>query len=498
MPRKSTATRTINPLPFGDLEPHRFEDLVRNLIYDFKRWRSIEATGRAGGDEGFDVRAWEQTAEVLELDQQDEEPVTPPMEGNLWKIQCKREKQLGPSKVRAIIDEGVTKGEQLYGYILVAPTTFSKQSYDVFRNELRVKGVMEFYLWGKSELEDMLFLPKNDNILFAFFGISLVTRKRSLTADIKFSINNKNKLLRILGDGDPERQVYKQILVRDLKDTHYPYKAEYEDFDRLPRWKEYTAIRFHPSGLIVDVAKRFAYVDLRNKKFDFVEAVNLFRRHSDDIEERKKSHKKEQEVRSFWKYLPRANQAYFLVEGVICFDDMAAIDEKGDCSFALPHIFVDFKVQSGPFRGFFHSLKVGQEEIPLRDEYERISFFPKVFDPSPKGKIYKDRSVDFDEVTRRRFTSEYFTKSIFDVNGKYSYLKPGDVIRVVGIEPLVAGEETFIEVTHKYQADAKDYLKEHPADRDLIETQIGRKLRDTEKLTVLEFEKLSSWQLKEM
>ena len=198
-----------------------------------------------------------------------------------------------------------------------------------------------------------------------------------------------------------------------------------------------------------------------------------------------------------WKYLPRANQAYLLVQAVICFDDMAAIDEKGDSFFALPHIFVDFKARSGPFRWFFYSLKIGQEEIPLRDEYEKISFFPKVFGPSPKGEIYKDRSVDFDEVTRRRFMSEYFTKSIFDVDGKYAYLKPRDIIRVAGIEPLIAGEETFIEITHKYQADAGDYLKRHAAERDLIETQIGRKLKDDEKLTVLEFETLSSWQLKE-
>ena len=34
---------------------------------------------------------------------------------------------------------------------------------------------MEFYLWGAGELEDMLYQPKNDHILFAFFGISLTS-----------------------------------------------------------------------------------------------------------------------------------------------------------------------------------------------------------------------------------------------------------------------------------------------------------------------------------
>ena len=55
----ASVTKTINPLHFEDLEPHRFEDLVRQLIYDFRNWNALEATGRAGSDEGFDVRGRE-------------------------------------------------------------------------------------------------------------------------------------------------------------------------------------------------------------------------------------------------------------------------------------------------------------------------------------------------------------------------------------------------------------------------------------------------------
>ncbi len=52
-------TRTINPLSFGDLEPKRFEDIVRSLMYSFKNWHSLELTGRSGSDDGFDIRGWE-------------------------------------------------------------------------------------------------------------------------------------------------------------------------------------------------------------------------------------------------------------------------------------------------------------------------------------------------------------------------------------------------------------------------------------------------------
>lgn len=55
----AVVTRTTNPLPFQDLEPKRFEDLIRQLAYDFRQWRRLEATGRSGGDDGFDARGLE-------------------------------------------------------------------------------------------------------------------------------------------------------------------------------------------------------------------------------------------------------------------------------------------------------------------------------------------------------------------------------------------------------------------------------------------------------
>jgi len=52
---KPIVTRTFAPIHFEDLNPHRFEDLIRELIYDFRDWQSIEATGRAESDDGFDI-----------------------------------------------------------------------------------------------------------------------------------------------------------------------------------------------------------------------------------------------------------------------------------------------------------------------------------------------------------------------------------------------------------------------------------------------------------
>lgn len=93
-------TKTLGPLHFEDLEPHRFEDLVRKLVYDIRDWQSIEATGRGGSDAGLDIRAYER-AGAAERDPNEEEPSendeTPhPMEGSLWMFQCKREAEIGP------------------------------------------------------------------------------------------------------------------------------------------------------------------------------------------------------------------------------------------------------------------------------------------------------------------------------------------------------------------------------------------------------------------
>ncbi len=154
------ATRTLNPLHFEDLEPHRFEDLVRQLIYDFRDWVSIEPTGRLGSDEGIDIRAIETLASTpneLDGEEPDEEETAIKDSSNsarLWLIQCKREKKIGPSKARAIVSSNLSNQEPVpYGYILIASCDFSKATRDAFRAEVITHGVQEFHLWGKADLD---------------------------------------------------------------------------------------------------------------------------------------------------------------------------------------------------------------------------------------------------------------------------------------------------------------------------------------------------------
>src|ERR1700728_421876 len=352
-------TRTLGPLHFEDLELHRFEDLVRELVYDFKDWQSIEATGRGGSDDGFDIRAYERvsTPEREPVEEESEESADTPhqMEGNLWMFQCKRETTIGPSQVTKIIDDGVKADNPPYGCVLAAPANFSKKSFDVFREELRERGVMEFYLWGRAALEDMLHLPRNDRVLFTFFGISLVTRRRSRATDIRAIVARKNKLLKIFG----EQPGHDPILARDLKDTDYPYSAHYKDFATRPRWRAFSVIALDPRGLVLRVNDYFAYRDASRGEWDMAEALNLSLPHEGrEPEQRKSNGDLRDGIEAFWHFIPHANRAHFVRNGLIKFEDIAVIDEKGDSEFEMPHIFVDFHPTDGPFSAFGEHLRI--------------------------------------------------------------------------------------------------------------------------------------------
>jgi Restriction endonuclease len=495
---KPHVTRTLGAIHFEDLDPHRFEDLIRQLVYDLKQWQSIESTGRGGADDGFDVRAYEvqQPQEIERDDEGSEEDVSHPMEGNLWMIQCKREKSLGPTKVQTIIGDGVNAGNPPYGYILAAPTHFSKATHDKFREELRKRGVMEFYLWGAGELEDMLYQPKNDHILFGFFGISLVARRRSKTTAIRSSVTAKNKLLRILGEDPSSRSV----LLRDINDEHYPYKSEYVDFEQRPRWKMFDAVEFHPLGLIVQVWERYAYFDKKKGEWDYTEAVDLaVPVDSPDRDRRdRKDEDKRLAVQGFWEQLPRASRVTLNTYGLVKFNSMDFIDEKGDSAHRCPHIFVDFQGERGPFSGFSKRLKVNKHYQEDIDGLKRVNVFPKKFSKPAFGSIYTDRFVTLDSRLLTQIQKSWRRDTtIYDTEGKYGYLKPMDVI-AVDTGKSEGADKLLLKITNAQTITGKDLIDayaENPALKSEVEAQALREIDREESLLVLEAQVISDWQI---
>lgn len=478
---KAGVTRTLGPIHFEDLDPHRFEDLVRELIYDFRDWHTIEATGRSGDDAGFDVRAFERALGDSAPEPDDEDLPAIPQIGNVWMIQAKREKALGPSRIRDIISE-IDAASPPYGYVLAASANISKRAYDVFRSELRAKGVAEYYLWGKGELEDMLLQPKNDRLLFAFFGVSLASRRRSRSTEIRQIVSTKNKLLRTLNE-DNFGQV--SVLVRDANDTHYPSQHHYRDFSSRPRWKEYVVVEQHPKGVIVSLAEHFAYVDRSAKAFACDVSCNLARTSSQLQSRDPDWHEYQSAAKRDWEHLPARMQGRFYRNGLIQYEDILVVDDKGDSLNRLPHLFVDFSRHNGPLAGSYEYAVVESEHIPLRG-FKQLSKAPIPKVEPGFGTIFPANSIRLSDSQLRMLRwNRDEVQTLYDLEGHLAPLRPRDVLTIAGISSRDA-EPLFLEVTHVESVSAADLFARATENAWRLEQAVGHAVGPDATVTVYE------------
>lgn len=490
-----TTTKTIGPLHFEDLDPHRFEDLIRQLAYDFRDWQSIEGVGRSGGDDGFDIRAFERGRVDRDPDEPDDEG-SPPAEGPVWQFQCKREKTMGPARVSAVIEESVDRSNPPYGFVLAAPANFSKQAHDVFREQLRARGVTEFFLWGRTALEDMLLQPKNDHILFTFFGLSLVSRRRSRLTEIRSVIATKNKLMRVLGSS-PQNQ---QVLLRDASDTHYPWSSDYADFAENPRWQQYAVVQIDPAGLVLEVEEHYAVFDERAGEWDATDAVNLASFAVEEDDQSPGAFTLRDRVEAVWDGFPHNQRAKLIKQGLIRFRSILAIDPEGDSSYSCPHLYVDFGGPNGPFMGFRRHLRRGPLSEVDPEKLRRVQRFPKEFEIARIGTVHRDRSIQVDTAQNARLRSEgkYGPVELHDVDGRYGYLQSRDVIDVEQDKADSRAEPIMAQVTGIWRRPAKDLLADpsaHSFDIQEIERAVGRTLTPDDEIVTYELKGFYRWQL---
>jgi hypothetical protein len=174
-------------------------ETTQNLLSDLG-----ERLGRLGADEGIDIRGvalLRASVDALDEPANEEEEATsnPVLEEQEWRIQCKRYQKIGASLMRTIVRETVLDpSTPPYGLVVAAACDVSAQTMAAFRDEARKCHVQEAHLWTKAQLEDMLFRPEWDNLLFAYFGISLGTRRRARLQEVRSRIALKRKLLRAL------------------------------------------------------------------------------------------------------------------------------------------------------------------------------------------------------------------------------------------------------------------------------------------------------------
>jgi hypothetical protein len=380
-------TRTIGPLHLEDLEPHRFEDMIRQLIYDFRNWRALEATGRSGSDDGFDARGFEIIAGGEEREAPEEEDETveavPISTGDrVWLVQCKRERRISPKQLVGYL-RSIPESEraELYGIIFVGACDFSKTARDAFRSTIRELGFTEGYLWGKGEVEDMLFQPKNDHLLFAYFGISLQTRRRQLKTDVRARLATKRKALRILNEHGP-------ALIRDASDERYPYLDEDTGRARVERgsWIVRNYRGCIHDGLHFVTARHFAFLDDDGEHWDYAETMDDSIVSSQEnpwcADPEQDSADLRQAAYDIWSAFPENNRAWFEIMHVLPLENILEIDEKGDDWAEIPHIYT---VAFHPFYGPFREYPIESLETIMRhakryvrpDEGRRVRKFPR-------------------------------------------------------------------------------------------------------------------------
>jgi hypothetical protein len=254
---------------------------------------------------------------------------------------------------RYLDDIAEDKARGLYGVIFAAACDFSIATREELHKWCRARGILEVHIWGKGEIEDQLFQPKNDHLLFAYFSISLQIRRRSARTSLRSMLTMKRKVMRHLGDGEHES---KTVLLRDPEDEHYPHLGE--DARENYRWCVSTFGGNETGHIKIKWRSFYAFLDPDGIHWDCANIQNDT--HMVDFEdmwlarnERDERQRLNHEIHEFWyKELPEDQRATFSVCGFLKYYEILEIDEKGDNAAPFPHVYVPFKQGRPAFSSF--------------------------------------------------------------------------------------------------------------------------------------------------
>jgi hypothetical protein len=322
-----------------------------------------------------------------------------------WLIQCKREKSIGPTKAEQYAEDILKENKDLYGVLFVVSCDLSKDARDKIRGTLAKAGVQEVRIWTRAELEDQLFQPKNDNLLFAYFGFSLARRKQSEKTKIKSKLVTKKKVQRILGE-----RPHQHVLIRDVEYKDYPVlnEKEFSGID-LPI-KDMQVLGYFYDGILLTDNRYHAYLDKEKKEYDVEERYNQIRFTSRDslfVQETPDAPKNRMAFFGFQQKVPDEKRYLYLRTYAIFYDNIVDIDDQGDEYCSDPHIYVN-RLAGGNMYARPKHPSIHKHDNYLGphyfddSKYKRISYFPKIY-RSKKQPI--DQSVPKPAQDERPFPS---------------------------------------------------------------------------------------------
>lgn len=310
-------TRTINQLHFEDLDPIRFEELILAMVYRMRRWDKLDHFGKKGTDDGIDIRA----VEKLENDKE-----------NVYYFQCKRYQKITNAKIKDIIDDYLMKNTFIpQFYILVISCSLTKKQIEYFESYCDEKGFNTATVWTSSVIEAKLYSEYHD-LLFAYFGVNLVSERKSLTGSIRRNIALKKKMkkdfLKQTGcrtREEVEDRLHKpwtkfnhsEVLIRSIYDKAYPKENTLLNNDFTGYYKA-EVYDFYHNGLMVRAYPYVKDIKYRDEDFDNPGEYTI-------IEDRAE------------------------ILGCIPFENIIEYDIDGDEYYNYPHLFCDFVNVSDPY-----------------------------------------------------------------------------------------------------------------------------------------------------
>jgi hypothetical protein len=250
--------------------------------------------------------------------------------------------------------------------------------------------VQEAYLWGHATIEDFLYQPKNDHLLFAYLGISLQIRRQKLSFSIRRTVALKRKLSKAIQNTSSETP----IVIRDIDDKRYPYTEGKNLLEGNFLWLPCYSKGISYEGLRVVCRRYFAYFDHQRKQWDYASGVNLAYPPRDknpwyDVQSAREQEPLTSELRATWMALPRLNQRQVLFIGVIPYEDIIEVDDVPDIELKILTVFVTFQGQQPPFAevwdiGFDRRRSridefMGQGEIADFHKSGHVRLFPDKF-----------------------------------------------------------------------------------------------------------------------
>lgn len=313
-------TRTTGPLHFGDLDPLRFEDLCLSIVYRMRRWLSLDHLGRLGSDEGVDIRACEQ----LENGKK-----------NVHHFQCKRYTKITKTDLKKIVKEYSEKNpDKADYYYLVTGCNVSKSNIDYFNKLCEDNGFKHVAIWTASVLEAMLYSNYHD-LLFAFFGVNMTTKRNDRIDSIRRNIDLKHKMhvdfrkssselsgiprIELL-ENPWKKFKHTEVLIRSIYDTKYPYNVRL-DGDYSAGYFKAEVYNFYHNGLQVIGIPCAIIANVKIKNW------------TDEDESEEYTIEKMQ----------------LTVIECIPFENIIAYDIAGDEYYPYPHLYCDFPNGSDPF-----------------------------------------------------------------------------------------------------------------------------------------------------